>query len=265
MALTAKEKLFNLLDAQGWVQDPRAFKAKGRYTQDEFVLDRNFQVKDAAHGGQWRIRLEWTRKGSTWQTYEGDRIKSAHVTYAPEGIEYETSEKGLWDRTEYKGIGIIEKVDTGWKHSYIWEALKTWDNKTSNWSGTRPAIEAFIKNPDLAVWLGAEAGYEADVKAEKECERRDRERVARARPLPVTVSQESVNYGWSEWKRLAVELTSAAKHIVDANGTSDLPRLVAEAHLALAAIEGVLTEEASLEMGEYIMNSVILAEESVSA
>lgn len=250
MALTSKEKLFNSLASNGWDLDPRAKKQTDRYNR-ALIQNPNVVVKDAAHGGQWRIHLNWAYSGVGFNRGEGNRLKSVHVDYAPTDVEYEVTEGG-YDGTSYVTIGDLENTDNvGWKHSFIWDALK-WTGKDETVGTFRQAVELLVTDPDTALWLSMEHQYQEQVKEAERARKQLEEQNARRRPLPITVSQKSVNYAPSEWKQLTRKVSEASVRLDKADGTSDLPQLVANLQIALNGIVEVLDDDAKGDLRDLL-------------
>lgn len=252
---TAKEKLHQSLVDNGWRLDPRAKKNKDRYGRD-LVQNPNVYLRPAAHGGEWRVELQWVNGGSIWYPKEGTRLMRVVVTHAPAGTDYETTPNG-YDGTSYVSIGTLRNTENEsrsyHRNSPLWDALK-WNAEKGEAVGTlSQAVAHLVKNPDLAVWLGM---VEEDRKriAKAESDRKAAElRAAKARKLPITVGQEG--HSWestNEWSTLTRKLKSAAAAIEHADGTSNLPLLVADAQKALQAIWSALNEDARKNYSAYM-------------
>lgn len=254
MALSAKEKTFKTLADNGWVLDPsetvRKLIQRSNYaTRTEAtyadVQDPNAFVKNAAHGGTWHIRLDYSSSSYSYSRRNAV-LKAVQVTYKNELGPVDIQ---LGDGYRNRGIRLANTDKSRWDGtSYLWEALKWKSN--GDVRSLRDAADLFFKNPDLAIWLAIEETHKANIKHWLQAKDRWETSVAKARPLPVTIDMPSQfgdgneYYRKGGWHDLTTTLKSVAYKIENADGRSDLPQLVADAHVALNNIVSVLTPEA---------------------
>jgi len=100
---------------------------------------------------------------------------------------------------------------------YLWEILAVDGDKTT----IRRRVEAFATNPELALWLAAEAKFAAKEASRVEWAEKLRIQELRDRPLPD---------GWGQLK-------SAARSVIAADGLTDTAAVVAALKSALADLE----------------------------
>lgn len=258
----AREKFLQIVRENGWKPDTTATVATSSRrlgSRDERAQDPHAFIKNAADGGTWRIDLDYSvSSGSGYfrSTRNGSTLRRLTLRYLPVGSSTETLDDGRvrlpyidpltnddhsqlsrWSRHD----NVLFQPSDHNKPSALYEAL---DREGAKPLTLRQRAELVVKDPDTAAWLAAEQRYNNDIAERK---RRDAARLdeqLRARPLPVTVSTEGYA---SEWRKLTWKLESAAKALDRADGKSDLPQLVAEAHHALHAIDRALTREARAE------------------
>lgn len=248
MAKTAKEKLIDLIRSEGWVPDPtqtiRVHASRFGLTEEQTPERKQHPhafMKRAAHGGTWRLFLDYTNRSSYHGGF-GNTLKSAHINWA--------DDRG--DRMPMNGLSTLKNVEniTWGKASKesLWEALK-FHGKDGEIGTLGGAVKLLVTDPDTSVWLAAQWSWDKSERLRIAEEKAEALRQAKAQPLPVVVTQQG--YG-SEWGAIARKLEYAARDIARADGTSDLPQLVADAQLALEGIQSALTDEAR-EVSEAIV------------
>ena len=223
----ARAKFLELVEANGWILDNDATVAVkyGRERkQDPYAF-----MKNAAHGGTWHIQLNYMNN-TGWSTSYDERLRGVTVSYR--NADGDLEPKSSWGI--FGGnVGTLKKPGNYDGFNGLWVALGP--------GSLRERAEKLVRFPELAVWLTMETRHEHKLEIKAADEARQREREARAKPLPVTVDQGRLI---SEWYGLTSKLVQAAEAVKKADGMSNLPVLVAKMELALNDIKGVLTEEA---------------------
>lgn len=248
---TSKDKLKAFAVEAGWTLDPRAKRnIAGRWAETKLGQDTNVYLKPAAHGGTWRIVFEWTYSGSAWQRREGDTIKAVLVQYLPEDQEYETTKIG-YDGSDYQPFGKLERVNTDWKHSVLWDVLSPKPGSNYQTLPLRKTVELLLTDPDTAVWLAAKKRHEDQVRHNAKDAAAEELKVAKAGPLQ-GVALEDGGHDWnSQFKNLTRSLVSAAKELDAANGTTDVPKFIADAQVALESLINSLSAEGAQSLVNY--------------
>lgn len=228
----ARAQFLALVEAQGWAPDPAQTVARKRW-DSERIQDPHAFTHPAAHGGQWEIKLDYVNDTGYTRGYD-DRLRRVEVSYRDaDGIKSHDS----WQ----PNAGTLKKPSTYDRHNGLYEALGP---------GTlRERAQRLVTDPDLAIWLAAESEHADQQAREAKYATERADRLAREQPLPVTVSQGDYN---SEWWKLSFALKSAAEAVYGADGTSDLPTLIAATQAALYNVIDVLTVEASVELANHL-------------
>ena len=238
----AKEALRAKIADAGWVVDTTRTVSTGRFTSSpRRIQDPNAFVKRAASGGHWALQLVFTKTGM-YELRDTNTLKKVEVQYYAPGQDVD----------ERQGVSLpaLKKPRqsySSWGDDF-WNSLNGPEDKKER--TLRERVEVFVADPDLGVWNYLAERHRAELEREEIERKKEELRAARARPLPVTVGQSDWNRG--SWKSLVFDMEYAAKAIHKADGTSDLPKLVAEAQQALDAIVNALTDEASLEFAEHM-------------
>ena len=253
--MTNRDKTLADLVGKGWKNDETAVRW-ARSVKD-WVQDTDVWVRDAAHGGQWKLTLDYNSR----ERYgcRDDRLRSAYVSY----IEPDAKmvKPGLGNEGDDR-IPLTAETshpfgDWGYSKSLVIKNPGRYDHETWLWDATNPTtgkrslrdrVALFADNPDLAVWAAGviKRQHDTDLDNRVAAQREDQE--LRARRLPVTVSQECDRRNpWtdpvSEWWTLAQALKESAVAVAAADGKSDLYALVREVEDSLAAVKSVLIEE----------------------
>lgn len=243
----ARTKFVQFVKDNGWVLDPgKTYTTRsdwGRHKEETTVQNPHAFKKDAAHGGVWMIELDYSENGgyrrSTGNTLRGVAISYRAAPGEPELDPFDGDEA----RSYRRASNVLRKPGNYDRVKYVWDGLENADDAAKD-ATMRERAEKLVRNPDLAIWLIAKTKYESEVRAANARAAAEADRLARAQPMPVLVT----TAGWnSDWKQRTRELQEAATALYKADGKSDLPRLVADAYLALDAITAVLTEGAREE------------------
>ena len=238
-----REKFLKLVADNGWTPDPYSWVSVGWGTSENnpFAFTRL-----AEDGGTWRILLDYTPLGYNY-SIDG-RLRGVTVEYISAGTMPEESSNGNLVR-KGKGVGTLRRPGKYTNFNPLWETLEgdTVVNKAKK----------IVVNPDLAVWLTAEAQYLHDEQVRQANEDARRQQEQEEQPLPITVGEG--DHGWrSPWHNLARNLSSAIGKVTDANGSSDLPQLIADAQLALNKVIEVLTPEVREALEAHLYGKVEL-------
>jgi hypothetical protein len=236
--------LLDFAAAKGWVQDPSAYRKVGGYTKT-IAQNPNVLLRSATHGGVWRVHFDFPVQRGYSHTSEGKNLKEITLTYvAPDA---EVIEKTF--STDDSGGTFVAKIPVGkmaWTlrrprkygmgTSWLYEG--TYDENKGDSGNTLAArAKRLLENPDLVVWVAAQAKFEDEVRQAFAHAARQTDKAERARALPVTVDQDGYN---SEWNKLARAAKDAAKAVAEADGKSNLPALVAALEAAVANVKAVL-------------------------
>lgn len=238
----ARQRMLELLEANGWTLDPAETVYTSRYSRETRPNPHAF-FKPATHGGTWHIKLDYTNRANTWSTSIDDTLRRVDVNYC--NAEGDPDPSPLW--SSRGNIGALKRPSTAYNdYNDLYEALG--DGTLSK------RAERLVKDPDLGVWLTKETEHARKiVEVRLNAERSRQERLA-AQPLEITVGNGAHDYN-SPYAVLVSKLTIAADRIKKADGRSDLPKLLADARVALDDIVSVLTDGASLEYAEHLGES----------
>lgn len=243
-----REKFLKLVADNGWTLDPYSWASTGWSGRDQkndpFAL-----LKPALDGGTWRILLDYRDRSSRSRCSTDGRLRGVTVEYIPAGTEVTTNYYGK-PVLEGSKIGHLKRPGK-YGESSLWEALGAYDDTVVT------KATKLVKDPETAVWLAAEARYLHDERMRQESRRRIALQEQRDQPLPITLGEGEHDYG-SPWGVLRGKFNTAARQVVEADGTSDLPRLIAEAQLALNEIIEVLTPEAREALEAHLYGKVEL-------
>lgn len=251
----AQGALIQFAADNGWVLDPTATTDYGK-SQNKWVW-----IKDAAHGGKWRIEFDY-RVRDSWRSTD-DRLRGIDVCYIPAGAKIVKIEDGYDDeyvRTQWTQVERLHKA-LGWNGNTL-RPVTRW-NKSVLFDVSNPApesdkvptlrkrAETLLANPDLVIWLAAERVHNDEIAREKRWEEEREDNALRARPLPLKdgISQKSYEDGSCFWK-MQWRLKNAAHVICAADGKTDLYAAVEEAQAALDAIKDALLPK---HMGAYVL------------
>lgn len=217
--LTAREKTIAILREHGWVNDPTATRSAGY--GGKRVSDPDTFVRNAASRiGQWRISLDYSTSDS-WSSFYNDIVKKAEVWWV--GLDGKKDHPFHEAKPSWAGVvsGLFLRKPSRYDGTNLslYEALRFNDGSIE--PTTRQAIELFVKNPDLAIWVAGEHAYAQKVAAAAEREQDEEHRRERAKPLRIKVSPE-------EWRETTRRLSIAAQKVANADGMSDLVALVTE-------------------------------------
>jgi hypothetical protein len=263
----ARTKFIDFVKEQGWELDPdKQLTSTRGFGKDRTEVKRQDPYafrKAAAHGGTWMIKLDYTESGGYSYATTGNTLRRLMVTYRAGAGEPTmdpiTNEEIEQSYVRYNHTITLRKPGNYDPFNAFWEALEHGDDAAKD-ATLKERAEKIVRNPDLAVWLAAAARFEHKeaIKRSREAARIDRE--LRSRPMPVLVTTDGYN---SDWKQLTRALQEAATDLNKADGKSDLPRLVAEAYVALNAITAVLTEDAREEAQDLV--AILTREVAVDA
>jgi hypothetical protein len=222
MTETANTKFVAYIAANGWTLDPTATILKNHFgSHADRVQDPHVFVRPAAHGGFWRIKLDYSAPSYSRTGFR--RLQEVHVYYVPV----------LGENPPRRRAATLKRPGKYGSFNPLWVALDTTGQQS-----LRKRAERLVANPDLAMWLSFQAKHDENVREAEWVEQRRRDRELRNRPLPVTVDE-------IEWAKLKYAAARAASAVERADGRSDLPALVAALRAATDAIEGVLAQEVS--------------------
>lgn len=199
-----------------WTRQDQRLPAE--YKQNPFAFRR-----PAKHGGTWKIELDYTDRSSSDYGYRrstDNRLRKVEVRYFDaEGTEVRLFTTGRHFSMERIHPVLLTNTDVStWQStSWIWKV-------TYGPTGTatlRKRAEMLVADPDLVIWLAAEAqALDHQKFLEREAARRaDIE--ARRRPLPE---------GWDALKRAAVAVERA-------DGKTDVLAVLDSLRAALEAVE----------------------------
>lgn len=248
----ARTRMLEFATANGWEKDPTAQRPGAGFgrqmEQDPYAF-----MKAADNGGSWRIKLDYRERGGSWSTSYGNLLQQVGITYVDANGERPFLKTVGW---EHFPDFILSRPGRYDLYNGLWAALGSGKPDRS----LPKRAELFLKDPDLAMWLGAEKNHEEQLLLDEHKKLKDAEYELRARPLPITVPK-SVKWTSDEvsFDKLADKLVEAAKAIEDANGKSDLPKLMADMELAYDAVVNVLTEEAAHEVDTHLLHEEVNA------
>lgn len=238
--LSPRDKTSAALKASGWTNDLTAARPDRR-SSSGWSLDPNVWVRPAAHGGTWRIELDYrNRSGYT----SDDKVRGAWIAYVASDAEWiepgngypshqRTARPGQDQGYRGDGRGLLIKnfgQHQGYPADWVLNALLQKDETRT----LRERIEAFASNPDLAIWLACER---CELRQEQERLRRqalEDEREARRRPVPVTDPE--------AFSAAAQKARFAARDLDSANGLTtlaDIQALVSTLEAQVAILKEV--------------------------
>lgn len=200
--------------------------------------DPNSFERPAADGGTWKVRFEFNEgrghvlRAAHLRYFDADGVErvigSDDYKFALSGTSYayydpETdSRNGNWPGNPNSNIGAAVLANpnrySGLSTSWLWEVTR---NQTDD-GPLRKSAALLLANPDLLVWLAAEAQYQAEVHWAAE----------RAEKARIKALKDKLPEGW-------LELRQAARAIVNAHGLDD--------HQAL--IDALIEAAANVEVG----------------
>lgn len=260
----AREKFLALVAHQGWVPDPSKTMSRlvrgtrygltAEYEDVQNPYAFMYQVFDDETGqwaGRWHIELDYSQQNG-YRMGTGITLRRVTMHHTPAVRD----DDGNIAEGERRLIGVLRNVNNrrnNWLHSDLFDVTgrgsdgETIYNSQNDEITLRQRAEKLVANPALTAWLALENEHQRKTREAAEAERRRRETEESARPLPVTVEQES--YG-SEWKTLSRKLAQAAQAVEKANGRSDLPALIAKVDEALGEVIQTLNPEAKAALDE---------------
>lgn len=234
--INARTAFLAHLKANGWVLDRTHTFTKTDYgrnpqgirTATETRVQEPFSyTKPAAHGGRWRIVLDYERRDS-WHSTIGNTLRGITVGHI-------TSEK-VYDngKLSVRHIGYLKPNRRYNSTNWLTEVLLA-----HGLLSLRKQAEYLAIHPDLIVWLALEAEHVDKVKKRADMDARIADQKAREQNLAVTVGQEG--YGSdNEWWVLSKALQTAANAVVNADGKTDLPAALDALLAAVAAVDAVV-------------------------
>lgn len=237
--MNSREKLLALVKKQGWTLDKTARTIVNTWSRDR-VQDPHVFLRDAAHGGQWRILLDYAIRSSYTGNAIGDRLHQVHISYIAADDPLHECPDGI-QRPDYhhpfgfRGGCLVLKQPRRGDPAWLWDALE------AGGEGLGERAKLLITNPDLAVYLAGQLRYEEVLKYERHLETERQERELRARPLPITVDRD-------DFRRLTGQLVQAANAVHGADGKSDLGALLVTLHKSFAAVHDVVNDDIVLSV-----------------
>lgn len=222
----ARTQLLDFVVASGWKLDetetiplPRWSNKPGE-SQDDRIQHPHAFVKAAAHGGVWKIKLDYRNRSSYSGGFD-NILRGVEVRHIFDGSEVALFPYD-WNASERSGYIHAAKLQNSDKAKYV-STSWLW-NVTYGPTGSatlRQRAEMLIANPDLVIWLAAEAKHQDAVRAAERLAARRADTEARQRPMPE---------GWDE-------LVKAARAVTSADGKSDPVALIAALRDGIREVE----------------------------
>ena len=218
----ARTQLLDFVVASGWKLDETENTVANRsvWGTPERIQHPHAFVKAAAHGGVWKIKLDYRNRSSYSGGFD-NVLRGVEVRHIFDGSEVALFPYN-WNAP--KGSGYIHAAKLAnsdkAKHlatSWIW-------NVTYGPTGSatlRQRAEMLIANPDLVIWLASEAKHQDAVRSAERLAARRADTEARNRPMPE---------GWAE-------LAKAARAVFYADGKSDPVALIAALRDGIREVE----------------------------
>ncbi|QAY13777.1 hypothetical protein SEA_ESSENCE_59 [Mycobacterium phage Essence] len=210
----ARANFLQTVRVYGWEPDPRQTVTRS-WSNRERVQDPHAFTKPAAHGGTWHIYLDYRNRSSYRNNYD-DTLRRVEVRHRNAEGEVTLQRELVRPDSYYTSIPLWTATD---------------DPAKPNGGSLRERATRLVTDIDLVMWLAEEAQHRFELQARAEREHRERDRAERARPLPLTPE------GQQDWWRRKSEFKDAASKIWDADGKSDLAKLIVAARRALARVE----------------------------
>lgn len=91
---TLRQEMLEIVRANGWVLDTSVMTS-GNNWSTQYNQDLHAFIKEAAHGGQWQIKLDYEVKGSYSNTI-GDRLQGIKIRYIAPGTPTEEFTYGAY-------------------------------------------------------------------------------------------------------------------------------------------------------------------------
>jgi hypothetical protein len=221
----AREQLIDFVIARGWELDPTKTIRENWGGSHERIQDPHRFRRPDSVGGFWELELDFTRAADFRKTT--NRLRRAYLQRSSVG--------GLLVQVgsrSYDTRITLENVDRRYGEGIdnaVWNATEGEESPTS----LRQRVQTVASDPALVVWLAEEYRYTRAQEAAARHRELDRLAKARKQPLAVTVPQD-------DFRRLVLALDQAVGVLRRADGTTDLPKAVVDAQLALAAVNAVV-------------------------
>jgi len=219
----ARTQLLDFVVASGWkLDETKTTLAPGWNSWNsnpEHVQHPHCFVKAAAHGGVWQIKLDYTNRSSYNGGYD-NILRVVEVRHIFDGSEVALFPYN-WNAPERSGWIQAAKLENSDKAKYV-STSWLW-NVTYGPTGSatlRQRAEMLIANPDLVIWLAAEAKHQQAVLLAEHQAARQADIEARQRPMPE---------GWAELKK-------AAYAVERADGKSDVDQILNDLQVALLVV-----------------------------
>ena len=227
---TGQQALIDIAIEAGWVLDLTAIEnthSFGSYAslpladRVRYLKQHPFTfVKPAADGGSWVVELDYRdREFSYYRRDFNKTLKGARLSrIAPDGmkVEFEDRLSGHASRN-YDNLAVLEKQSTASYASVNWLYAVT--------TGTmRDRVAQLLQDPAAVIQQAADAMNRRKLADIAEMAEWNRQQELKRRPLPA---------GWDELK-------TAARRVVDANGTTDTAAVLVALKAAVAAVEGAV-------------------------
>lgn len=242
--LNARQRLIAHVLEHGWVNDPTATRFRGSVWSTKTERDPNVFLRQAAHGGTWRLKLEYGKSASV-------TLQKAEIAWTPTvlgDIVDGSVERAEYERRTWELSG---KPRASWRSvSYLWTALETADDDAKDRT-LRQRVELLVTDPDTAVWLAIQVAYDQKVHYIESAARGEVLAERRARPLPLVE-------GAGSWWSAAFDLQRAAERLTKADGTSDITALLVDLDEKTMALRELVDYRAAKERAELIASEAKL-------
>lgn len=232
--LNARDVFIAHVLATGWVADTTHTVtshgyASGRARAEAVEKQHSFSyTRPAAHGGRWRIVLNYRVSGGGWSNDRvGTTLRGIRVSYI-----------ATEDRNSNGNLTVTPIGDLRQESKY---GSTVWLARVLDYPTLRKQSEVFVANPDLVIWLALEAQHKDKVYQEAQWKAHRIDREARDQPIQgITVSQTHTAEGGNEWQRLTDALRDAAQAVTQADGKTHLPSAIDALRAAVDAVDAVV-------------------------
>ncbi|QGJ95022.1 hypothetical protein SEA_REDWATTLEHOG_161 [Gordonia phage RedWattleHog] len=207
----------------GWELDPTAKVPLSRFERHVLVQNETAFRKRAAHGGWWKILLDYSQTSGSWRTVIGTTLRGIQINWTENEVH------------SGKVIGVLKNPRSSrYGSRFLW--LASGDPSDP----MKKHAETFLADPDLVVWLSQELRHK-DIE-ETRARHAEQRRIEKLREQLLPVKGLTENARWrfayvSPFKRASAEL-------IKADGLTDLPKVMAETWNELERLVEYLTPEA---------------------